>query len=103
MRNLVSLDERTARLNAGLVYVSLMGVLDFYQSDPVDLDLEASPALCAQLPLLEVETHLGDGFVKPSVFTLKSAEGLSVNLRRRRLRDIRAGRGAFFGTRSGLQ
>lgn len=60
VRNLVSLDERTARLNAGLVYVSLMGVLDFYQSDPVEfLDLEASPALCAQLPLLEVETHLG--------------------------------------------
>jgi hypothetical protein len=41
LRGPVGIDERTAKLSVGLVYVSLAGVLDFYRGDPMPfLDIE---------------------------------------------------------------
>ena len=50
LRQNVKIEKKMAKLTVGLVFVSLMGVLDFYQGDPVDyMDLEIPLALRNQL------------------------------------------------------
>jgi hypothetical protein len=46
LRQNTKIDEKMAKLTVGLVYISLMGVLDYYQGDPVDyIDLEIPVAI----------------------------------------------------------
>jgi hypothetical protein len=46
LRHRVNFDEKTAKLSAGLAYICLMGVLDYYKGEDVDhLDLEVPPTV----------------------------------------------------------